>query len=105
MKKLQPKDTNSLAKDSLNPKATTGTYAAALQDHLIRNSNLKLLNKVSKPTPVKKPSHVQKVFSKGRVICLDHHKALASPEEKIVKNPEEAKGAIGEYEVILKKTE
>ena len=100
---LQNKESN-----ILNTKAsstgTTGIYAAALQDHLIRNSNLKLLNKLSKPIQPKKHNPVQKIFSKGRVISIDHQKGLSTNQERIVKKSE-AVGVIKEYENTLKDAE
>ena len=105
--------------DSLNPKKntenlvskekpgpqSTGVYAAALQDHLIRNSNIKFLNKLTKPVQTKKTSNVQKIFSQGRVISLDHNKILNDITKKENKTKTKTPNILMEYEATLKKAE
>lgn len=107
MKKLQPSQISELKplkSTQLNSMATTGTYAAALQDHLIRKSNLKMLNKVAKPLQPKTKLGPNKIMTGGRVISIDQNQTATESKAKS-KSSQEVPNVLKEYENIIKKTE
>ena len=84
---------------------SVGTYAAALQDHLLRNVNLLIPAKNNKLQPTKQ-SKGQKVLTKsGRVINLDPNKLQANATKQLITKTGENKGVLKDLENALKRAE
>jgi len=85
---------------------SVSTYAAALQDHLLRNCNIQLLSKTNIKLQPTKQTQGHKVLTKsGRVINLDQNKLQGNTSNQLVNRKNEPRSVLKEIEITMKKSE